>query len=284
MKRIIVAVAAGAALTLAALSGGSVPARAAVSGPSVKAAGATACADVLFVGARGSGEFGPGDYGWNSSRTKGDPYGMGAEVNSVRSRFLADLGGDFSVEAVSTKYPAYSAKTTLERAPNLYFTGIASGVTWTVNELKAQASACPDQTIVLAGYSAGAMVMHRVIHDLISDKTKAGASVLSRVAAAVLVADGDQVPNDNEILYGTAGNGADGLGHRYVKISHTSGAKFPASLSTTVIRVCNHHDPVCDSTPDDFNLLSFNIHTAYAGTEALYEGADQAAGNILTIA
>jgi hypothetical protein len=67
--------------------------------------------------------------------------------------------------------------------------------------------------------------MHRVLHRL--EATSAGREILARVAAAVLIADGDQVPDDNDVTrYGTAPLNARGVGLFFRTLSHSSAALF----------------------------------------------------------
>lgn len=147
------------------------------------------CADVLFIGARGSGEPGPGTPGWTPA--KNDPFGLGPTIDSAYRRLLSDLGGHRTVAVFSLNYGADSV-TTLPHAPHKYFNDLSTGVSRTVSKLTSLANQCPDQQIVLAGFSQGAMVMHRVVHKLLG--TVAGQRVLSRLAAAILAGDGDAHP------------------------------------------------------------------------------------------
>ena len=180
------------------------------------------------------------------------------------------------MQTESVSYVANGVQTLLH-APNQYFANLNVGVTWTLGVLGGQARKCPAQQIVLAGFSQGAMVMHRVLHDLAKSTTASDRSILARVAAVILVGDGDQVPYDNEVLDGTAGAGAKGIGHLYPMISHTSNAKFPQSLGVKVQRVCYRHDPGCDVTEAELNPIAFHIHTSYPGGAALLGAADEAA-------
>jgi cutinase len=261
---------------IAVFAGTAGAAHAATTSAAVKATTTTTCADVLFVGARGSGEAGPGDIGWKG--TKSDPYGMGGPVVSVYNRVKSDFAGDYSMKVESVSYEANGVQTILH-APHEYFNGLSTGVTWTEGILGGMARKCPNQAIILSGYSQGAMVMHRVLHDL--GNTASGRKILARVYSALLIGDGDQVPYDNYVRFGSAGKGADGLGHRYVAWSHTSGAKFSKSVGARVLEVCNRYDPVCDSTPNDVNLLYIVIHLEYAGSNALLAAADDAAYSIM---
>lgn len=227
------------------------------------------CADVLFIGARGSGEQGPGTPGWHA--TTGDRYGFGPRVQSAYARLAGDLAGHRTLQAVSVRYAANKV-TTLAHDPAGYFAHLDQGVGRTVDLLKRQAAGpCPDQQIVLAGYSQGAMVMHRVLHRL-------DTATRARLAGAVLIADGDQVPGDAQTRYGSAPAGALGIGHLWAGLSHSSYAPFPAALRTRVLSVCNRHDPVCDITPaTPWDPLLVTIHLGYTGTPPVLAAADAAA-------
>ncbi len=254
----------------------------------VTAAAPPACAGVLFVGARGSGELGPGDKHWKPSRA--DPYGLGPTVNSVYDRMAAGLRGFRAVHVISVSYAAYSVET-LFHARNQYFNGLAAGVNWTLGRLASQARSCPDQQIVLAGFSQGAMVMHRVLHDL--GTTAARRRILARVAAAVLVGDGDQIPDDNQVRFGTAARNARGIAQSLRKISHASPVKFTPAVGARVLSVCDAHDLVCGWS--DFNLLCLSvpltcviaaaimvkIHLGYPRSKPLLAAADQASRDVL---
>jgi hypothetical protein len=85
------------------------------------------------------------------------------------------------------------------------------------------------------------MVMHRVLHAL--GGTTAGKQILTRVAAAVLVGDGDEVPSDNQTRYGTAALNARGVAQSLRTLSHASDVKFSPALAGRVLSVCNTHDP-----------------------------------------
>ena len=120
-------------------------------------------------------------------------------MNQVYSRLKSTLGNNLTISPpVSVGYLAADVWTILTN-PAKYFDGLSDGVSATINDLENQAAKCPEQQIVLAGFSQGAMVMHRVLHQL-SD-TQADQLILSRVTATVLIGDGNQVPWDNETRY-----------------------------------------------------------------------------------
>src|ERR1035437_2971737 len=107
----------------------------------------TSCAAVLFVGARGSGQAGPGTPGWTSSSA--DPLGLGGTISGVYSRLRSDTSGHRTVAGVSVNYTA-SAVSTLIGSPGVYFAGIDKGVTSTLGTLRQDNVLCPHQQIVLA--------------------------------------------------------------------------------------------------------------------------------------
>jgi hypothetical protein len=252
--------------------------------------GTGGCSDVLFLGARGSGESGPGTKGWKPPAT-GDVYGLGPQVYSAESQLATDLKGHVTVQANSLDYVADDVSVLFKGSAGIrqYFSDLSVGVDRAVAELGTVMAKCPSEQIVLSGYSQGAMVMHRVLRKLYS--TTAGKKVISRAAAAVLIADGDQVPNDNDVTrYGTAPLDARGIGLAYRTVSHSSAEKFPSSLGLQVLSVCNTHDIVCAWT--DLNLVKcglnpscyqrlVKIHEGYQGTPPVLAAADQAANDVL---
>jgi hypothetical protein len=290
-------------LVVAALGLGLIPAAQAAASPAARAAASpvaadvstAACNGVLFIGARGSGEFGPGSDGWPRGRTKADHYGLGGEVNDVYNRIKSDLSGTgLSLDApVSIGYHADRVQTLLRLDFSKYFGDLAAGVAAAKASLTGHAKACPHQPVVLAGFSQGAMVMHRVLHDL--GGTTSGRAILARIAAAVLIGDGDQVPGDREVRFGSAAGNARGIGQADRDSSHSSLAKFTASVGSRVLRVCNAHDIVCGWT--NANILKcltlgklycaaslavmVHIHLSYGNSKPLLAAADQAARNVL---
>ncbi len=286
------AVAAGTAVLMAAV-GPVGPARAAVitsaarSGSAARplaVPAASGCADVLFVGARGSGEKGPGAPRWKPSAS--DRHGLGATVNAAYRRVSADLAHR-TVQVASVRYAANSVVRMFDD-PHDYFANLSKGVSWTENYLSQRARACPHQQLVLAGFSQGAMVMHRVLHYL--EHARGGATILARLSAAVLTGDGDQVPHDTGVVrFGTASKGARGVGLALRTFSHSSTTKFTRSVGDRVLSVCDKHDIVCDWTDTNLRTCKLHptcwkrlvkIHEGYPGTSALRDAADRAAYDV----
>ena len=242
------------------------------------------CPGALFVGARGSGEFGPGSDGWPRGRTTKDPWGLGGEVNEIYQQAETELGKSNIGQPLSVNYGADRVETILHD-PAEYFDDLSAGVSWTLKNLQEAAQSCPAQEIVLAGYSQGAMVMHRVLHQL--ENTATDQQILSRVVAAVLIGDGDQVPLDNETRYGSAWPTAMGIGQVLSAVSGSSVTKFAPGMGTQVLRVCNRGDIVCDymtalAAPAGL-ATGVGTHLSYAGSRPLRQASEQAARDLLAI-
>lgn len=277
-----------AALALAAVLGGAaaVPgARAAAgighlagtargpAGSAPPAAGSAGCPDVLFLGARGTHESGPGTPGWPKKHySPGDPYGLGPEINSLREAMIKAIGNGIRVQVVSVRYDSTDINT-LVTNPDKYFANLQAGVDWTGTFLTRQAASCPHQQIVLAGYSQGAMIMHRILHQL-------GTKLLYRVMSAVLVGDGDQVPRDRVSRFGTAPLTAAGIGLSYCRLALCTHAKFSPVAGARVLSVCNTGDIVCAATPQDLNPHGVKVHLGYAGSRPLLAAARLAAARV----
>ena len=215
------------------------PARAASS------AAQSTCVDVLFLGARGSDEKA------TSANLKMGDVVMGAYNeyrNSLRGKRLAGEPLD---------YPALAVEVLTKKQRAAYFGGLDVGVDRALATLRSHARDCPAQHFVLAGYSQGAMVMHRVIWELADSKFD-----LSRVDGVVAIGDGDRLPGKGETQYGTATNGK-GVSFRFPKLA---GQKYkprtdtlPKTLGKRFRSVCLDYDIVCDT-----NLAHVQGHGAAA--------------------
>jgi hypothetical protein len=245
-----------------------VPVQQAAQLAAVRLADAQNCSDVLFLGARGSGEYGPGSPGWPAKQTARDPHGLGGPVSSLYSSLLAGLAGRETIQTLSLAYDS-SSVTTLLTSASAYFGNLQAGVDWADTILTLQAAACPDQVIVLAGYSQGAMIMHRLTHNF-------GTKLLHRVGAVVLIADGDEVPRDDVTRLGTAPATAKGIAQIDCAITLCSRAKFSGLAGSRVVSVCKTGDIVCDATPSDFNANGIKVHLDYAATRPVREAAQLA--------
>lgn len=229
----------------------------ALGGLATGTAGATpGCADFHWIGAAGSGQ--RDGAGLNANG------GMGGVVFQSYLQLrdeLAASGRTITAEAV--QYPA--APVPLEGGLGGwmgFMDSVEAGTDATADQFEAFTERCPTTKVVLAGYSQGAMVIHRNLEDLADDP---------HVAAALLIADGDRLPTDTTINLGstavvpTVGKGV-AQEHSFLASAPTS--TLPPEIGARTVSVCDVGDPVCDSDPDaDTDAMSpasLAIHTSYA--------------------
>jgi len=117
---------------------------------------------------------------------------------------------------------------------------------------------CPTSKVVLAGYSQGAMVVHRNLVAL-------GAN--PNLSAALLIADGDRLPADTTVNIGSASKDPEktgGAAQDWPILAHAP-AKLPANIGVRTISVCDAGDAVCDYDPDaeEVSATAVAIHTGY---------------------
>jgi hypothetical protein len=233
-------------------------------------AGAAAAAGVAFVGlTAGTAQADPGcpDVHWIGAAGSGervDPTadgGMGrVTFQSYRdlARLLQADGRTITAEAV--EYPAVAVPADGDL---LGWGGFMSSVDAGTAALGAQyasfAQRCPATKVVLAGYSQGGMVVHRNLQALAESPN---------VAAALLIADGDRLPDDNVISMGSAtavpGKRL-GVAQDWPILAHAP-AKLPLSIGSRTISVCDYGDAVCDYDPDaeEVTPAAVAVHTSYA--------------------
>lgn len=210
------------------------------------------CPDVHWIGAAGSGE-------------RVDPTadgGMGKVVyQSLRdlAQHLQRDGRTITAEAVD--YPAVAVPD--DDGGVGEWLGFMSSVDAGTAALGAQYASftalCPTTKVVLAGYSQGAMVVHRNLQALADSPN---------VAAALLIADGDRLPGDNVISMGSVNPASTktlGVAQDWPILAHAP-AKLPLSIGSRTISVCQRGDAVCDYDPDadEVSPTAVAIHTSYA--------------------
>ena len=229
-----------------------------------------ACADTLFLGARGSGQNGPGG-------TKNNPVdpndGLGQEVHTAYEAFVDAITDSRTMTpAVSVSYPADSVSKILSGS---YVGHMWQGVLEVRLALAVRAIQCPGERIVLAGYSQGAMVMHRVL----SNATTSGvgglaASVRNRIDAAILIADGDRVASDTTRNFGSANDAAHGIGTQLDSTIRPA-PKLPLTIGAKTFSVCNSGDIVCDFRFG--SLTGTSTHLNYKNGRVVEDAAAAAA-------
>ena len=147
------------------------------------AAAAPACADFHWIGAAGSGQ----------------RDGAGLDANGGMGDVVC------SVPAIARR-PARERADHHRRTRSIprgtgpaggwagwrhdFMDSVDDGTDAAAEQFEAFTEQCPNTKVVLAGYSQGAMVIHRNLYDLADDP---------HVAAALLIADGDRLPVDTAI-------------------------------------------------------------------------------------
>lgn len=219
------------------------------------AAPAPACGDFHWMGAAGSGQRDAAGLTTNG--------GMGDVVYQSYLQLQADLAASGrTITAEAVQYPA--APVPVEGGLGGWMTFMDSvevGTDATAAQFTAFTARCPDTKVVLAGYSQGAMVVHRNLENLADDP---------HVVAALLVADGDRLPTDTTINLGsTAAVPGVGKGvaqeHSFLASAPTS--TLPVAIGARTVSVCDVGDPVCDYDPATTDALSpaaLAIHASYA--------------------
>ena len=219
----IVAVVTAAAAVLLSTSVGAIPAAQASAifhRPDVQTLRADrSSADVIFLGARGSGESdvqpdgsllfdgeGPNVYAV-SEKMDTALAARGVTFKSFgitkADGYTADPVGDFKPSAAELIVLVAHLTTSVSYYYNHnvkpFLDSIASGVKATENVTEHWAGECPNSQLVLSGYSQGAIAVHQAEHNLsVSDP-----SVMNHVAATVLLADGDLTPDTQAKPFGT---------------------------------------------------------------------------------
>lgn len=215
------------------------------------------CPDVHWMGAAGSGERTEYDIAANG--------GMGQIVYQsyqALQQQLAAEGRTITAEAVN--YPAEDVPPDAGVGDWLDYMGSVDAGT---NALGAQYAAftaqCPTTKVVLAGYSQGAMVVHRNLVAI-------GAN--PNLAAALLIADGDRHPDDTTVNIGSASTDPEktgGAAQDWPILAHAP-ALLPANIGVRTISVCDAGDAVCDYDPDadEVSATAVAIHTNYSVADA----------------
>lgn len=151
---------------------------------------------MVLIGAEGSGQ------------TYADEQGLGHEVKYALDRLAENLPG-YHIGWNALPYPAAPADPAALLDPTYrktFFASIDSGIHEAELVLKQRAIRCPQERYVLAGFSQGAMVMHRTIYRLSRNLTSGDSStkLLPQVSAVFAIADGDKVENQGGTLLGNS--------------------------------------------------------------------------------
>ena len=221
------------------------------------AAATPGCGDYHWIGAAGSGQRDAAGLQSNG--------GMGSVVFQSYQQLSSALAADGkTITAEAVQYPA--APVSLEGGLGGwmgFMDSVEVGADAAAEQFTAFTERCPATKVVLAGYSQGAMVIHRNLHDLAENPN---------VAAALLIADGDRLPGDTTVNLGSAavvpGPGM-GVAQEHSFLADAPTDPLPVSIGSRTISVCDVGDPVCDYNPESdleeaTSAAGLAIHTSYA--------------------
>ena len=212
------------------------------------------CPDVHWMGAAGSGE-------------RVDPTadgGMGRVVFESYQDFQRLVERDSrTITAEAIEYPAVPVPADGDLMGWSGFIGsVDTGMAALDGQYASFVQRCPSTKVVLAGYSQGAMVVHRSL---------AGLAESPNLGPVLLVADGYRMPENTTIKMGTVTAVPDagmGVAQDWPILSHAPNELLPVPLGSRTIDVCDLGDPVCDYDPDadedDVSPAAVAIHTSYA--------------------
>jgi len=217
------------------------------------------CPDVHWIGAAGSGE--------RTAAEIAQYDGMGRVIYQSLQELSARVGGDGrTMTSEAVVYPAVPVPGEDDGIGAwLGFMGsVDEGTAALADQYHAFVARCPATKVVLAGYSQGAMVVHRNLAALESSPN---------VAAVLLIADGDRLPSDPTLNLGTAAGIPErgkGVAQDWPILAHAPGPISPA-MGARTISVCNLNDAVCDYDDDaDDSPVAFArrvaVHTGYGRT------------------
>lgn len=214
------------------------------------------CPDVHWIGAAGSGERTPAEVTQND--------GMGRVVYQSLQELSAEVQKDGrTMTAEAVEYPAVEVPDEDGGVGEwLGFMGsVDAGAAALGQQYAAFVQRCPTSKVVLAGYSQGAMVVHRNLASL---------EASPNLAAALLVADGDRLPADPTLNLGTASGIPErgkGVAQDWPILAHAPAPLSPA-MGARTISVCNLNDAVCDYDEDSeeseaLMATAVAVHTSY---------------------
>ncbi|MFE0752184.1 cutinase family protein [Gordonia sp. NPDC058843] len=219
---------------------------------------AAPCAEFVWIGVAGSGER-------DGSFRNG---GMGSFIDSSYRNFKADAAArGITVSSRAVDYRAMGVP--LSADPRnwhpqdwiAYRASMDEGVRNLKRLITTVAAQCGNSQLVLAGYSQGAAVVHRVLQQV----------YVPRLAGGLLLADPDRLVVDTVSAAGTAAvpvAGAiagQGIAQAGKPFSGASSRRLPARIGRTIVSHCDIFDPVCS-----FNPGARGVQFATVATHKMY--------------
>ena len=201
------------------------------------------CADLLFVGVRGSGQ------------TTAEGAGYGPEISIARDGFMDGIASDVRVREVYLDYPAIAALPqvflpdfTSDTLRTQFDTSVAAGVEQLVDTLIDSYQNCSDERWVLGGYSQGALVVHKSVQVLDGPASE-------RVATLLLLANPARHEADDSQQLGTSTPSGHGIANAITD-------PLPAWAGVRTVSLCTIGDLVCEWASVDLANPTA-VHTSY---------------------
>jgi hypothetical protein len=221
--------------------------------PASRAAADTYCSPVKVLGVRGSGEI------YDNSNL-----GMGPELYGLYQQVVQNLP-DYKVTGTGINYPAYGNfladlvyRVPLDTIYGKLNASINAGVGLLQQQVSIETAVCPNERLVLIGYSQGAGVVGSYLKSV-----GAGSSAYQKIVASVLWAD----PSFNE----TSRTSIPHISSQYPSWSGILGqrSEYQLAWGNSIASYCLQYDPVCDFDWG-LNTLDYPVHGEYPSS--LYFG------------
>lgn len=185
------------------------------------------CADILFVGIRGSGQ------------SEYLASGFGPEISVARDGFMSALPEGVTVREVALDYEALSVPNIAVvdfALENAFIESVLGGVDELVGVLLDSYMHCEDERWVVAGYSQGAWVAHMALSSISGVGPE-------RLGALMLVANPGRTPLQQFELLGTAQIPGSGVGQLFAGIN-----PMRSWMVDRAVQFCDVGDLVCDTS------------------------------------
>lgn len=290
--RYVPAALTGLTLSLIAMLIPSVDASSAAEAPSAHTASnpaprsSSSCTDVIFVGARGSGEgpqrgsgstpsstnaIGPRMWVvWKTLETAAQNQGLTSSYRAVAAgggktywadgvaQDLAPTKAQLNLIAEAYAHGGRVAAIAEYIRLNVrpYMASVQAGIAVTEWLVRHLVETCPTSQLVLGGYSQGAIAIHDAENAFKQSSDPATHALLSHIAATLLLGDPDRAPNTKAKTFGTAPVSGEGLRAYF----HMVKPHDVAQPSTTA-EVQGRHDIVGDFNSWDFGGKASEIAT-----------------------
>lgn len=216
------------------------------------ASGELACRDAVFIAVPGSGEHYDGAGNLSVSPTLKKVYSGFTSVFDEKGKTYKKQVLDYPALSVDTLFNVSGsipdkARQLFEQNLPTYMAGKDAGVTALYSAVANSRAKCPNQAIVLAGYSQGAMVVHQFLQEY----AQTSGPDKRAIKAVVLIADPMRVANSEVLDFGDAPSDSRGI-CKYMSalVTCNAGAEIrdvPQLYRADTTSVCSMYDIVCDT-------------------------------------